>query len=321
MRASPKLSLLCYFWNAGALSTNHLILQNKLPTMSVFGGSLELESQPRLRSVWNSRTGLHDEVSVQLREAYLQDIHEGDRIGYGFNWKLGMTTKYLPNDTKTIVSDKDDTVNDGNSTDSTATIAKRQVIGAERVIRGPRYQFLYSSLPPLFVSPRLSSRLSAPHRTHSSPHNIPASNLTARLSNPSQLLQMTSPRSSGQLRTLYASRRARGVSLADGQGFLYAFVDHGHLWKIGMSHNYDRRRAEWDRQCLCFDRIWLPPLRVLRRRRSESLAHILLELSLYSIQVEGVTLRNLSSSEAGDAFGEGKFGQCLCAAHLHKESR
>ncbi|KAH7871655.1 uncharacterized protein C8R40DRAFT_1072400 [Lentinula edodes] len=238
--------------------------------MSVFGGSLELESQPKLRSVWYSGTGFHDEVSVQLREAYLQNIHEGDRIGYGY-WKLGMTTKCLcPNDGQAVESIQFAIL--VVFTDSTATIAKRQVIGAERVIR---------------VFPRLS----APHRTHSSPHNIPASSLTARLSNPSRLPQMTSPRSSGQLRALYASRRARGVSLADGPGFLYAFVDHGHLWKIGMSDNYDRRRAEWD------------------------------HLASGAHDVEGVTLRNLSSSETGDAFGEGKFGQCLCAAHLHKESR
>ncbi|KAJ3863508.1 hypothetical protein EV359DRAFT_64745 [Lentinula novae-zelandiae] len=217
--------------------------------MSVFGGSLELESQPRLRSVWNSGTGFHDE-----------DIHEGDRIGYDFNWKLGMTTKCLcPNDGQAMKSIQFAIL--VVFTDSTATIAKRQVIGAERVIR---------------VFPRLS----APHRTHSSPHSIPASNLTAHLSNFSRLQQMTSPRSSGQL--------ARSVSLADGPGFLYAFVDHGHLWKIGMSDNYDRRRAEWN------------------------------HLASGAHDVEGVTLRSLSSSETGDAFGEGKFGQCLCAAHLHK---
>ncbi|KAJ3888006.1 hypothetical protein GG344DRAFT_68345 [Lentinula edodes] len=181
--------------------------------MSVFGGSLELESQPKLRSVWNSGTGFYDE-----------DIHEGDRIGYDFNWKLGMTTKCLcPNDGQAIKSIQFAIL--VVFTDSTATIAKRQ---------------------------------------------------------------MTSPRSSGQLRVLYASRRARGVSLADGPGFLYAFVDHGHLWKIGMSDNYDRRRAEWD------------------------------YLASGAHDVEGVTLRSLSSSETGDAFSEGKFGQCLCAVHLHK---
>ncbi|KAJ3897633.1 hypothetical protein F5879DRAFT_927683 [Lentinula edodes] len=61
---------------------------------------------------------------------------------------------------------------------------------------------------------------------------------------------------------------------ADGPGFLYAFIDHGVYWKVGMSVNYDRRKAEWDRQCLCPGRVWLPPMRVLRRRKSGSKAHI-----------------------------------------------
>ncbi|KAJ3766474.1 hypothetical protein FB446DRAFT_794069 [Lentinula raphanica] len=44
------------------------------------------------------------------------------------------------------------------------------------------------------------------------------------------------------LQSLYTSRRARPTSGADGPGFLYAFVDHGHRWKIGMSSNFSRRR-------------------------------------------------------------------------------
>ncbi|KAJ3850691.1 hypothetical protein EV368DRAFT_66391 [Lentinula lateritia] len=43
--------------------------------------------------------------------------------------------------------------------------------------------------------------------------------------------------------------RSRVPSLADGPGFLYAFVDHGVYWKVGMSINYDRRKAEWERHC------------------------------------------------------------------------
>ncbi|KAJ3858279.1 hypothetical protein EV359DRAFT_69136, partial [Lentinula novae-zelandiae] len=49
---------------------------------------------------------------------------------------------------------------------------------------------------------------------------------------------------------------------ADGPGFLYAFVDHGVFWKVGMSIDYDRRKAEWERQCPCPSRVWLPPMRV-----------------------------------------------------------
>ncbi|KAJ3874714.1 hypothetical protein F5051DRAFT_431124 [Lentinula edodes] len=86
---------------------------------------------------------------------------------------------------------------------------------------------------------------------------------------------------SRKLHTLYISRRSRVPSIADGPGFLYAFVDHGVFWKVGMSIDYDRRKAEWERQCPCPSRVWLPPMRVLRRRKSESLAHLLLELACF----------------------------------------
>ncbi|KAJ3964539.1 hypothetical protein EV361DRAFT_873926 [Lentinula raphanica] len=59
---------------------------------------------------------------------------------------------------------------------------------------------------------------------------------------------------------------------------LYAFVEHGHRWKVGMTNDFDRRRAEWDRQCPSSTRIWLPPVAVKRRRRAECLAHLLLEI-------------------------------------------
>ncbi|KAJ3722352.1 hypothetical protein C8R42DRAFT_641758 [Lentinula raphanica] len=58
-----------------------------------------------------------------------------------------------------------------------------------------------------------------------------------------------SKRSPRVLHTLYASRRSRSTSLADGPGFLYAFVDRGHRWKIGMTKDFARRKGEWDRQC------------------------------------------------------------------------
>ncbi|KAJ3869060.1 hypothetical protein EV359DRAFT_60192 [Lentinula novae-zelandiae] len=129
-------------------------------------------------------------------------------------------------------------------------------------------------------------------------------------------------RSAQELHALYASRRARCVSLADGPGFLYAFIEYGHCWKIGMTDNYDRRKAEWDCQCPCPDRVWLPPLHVPRRRRSESLAHILLELKCFKrprIQcTHCITSKNSSSLEDGDEFGEERFGQCLCALDLCK---
>ncbi|KAJ3713917.1 hypothetical protein F5878DRAFT_645900 [Lentinula raphanica] len=83
------------------------------------------------------------------------------------------------------------------------------------------------------------------------------------------------------LRTMYASRRARPTSLADGPGFLYVFIDNGNKWKVGMSKNFARRRAEWNRECPCPNRVWMRPVAVKRRRRAEALAHILLELACF----------------------------------------
>ncbi|KAJ3933657.1 MAG: hypothetical protein NXY57DRAFT_1037451 [Lentinula lateritia] len=61
--------------------------------------------------------------------------------------------------------------------------------------------------------------------------------------------------------------------------FLYAFVDGGVLWKIGMPKDFDRRRAEWDNQCPFPGRIWMAPVPTMTRRRAESLAHLALENS------------------------------------------
>ncbi|KAJ3872471.1 hypothetical protein F5051DRAFT_507096 [Lentinula edodes] len=88
-------------------------------------------------------------------------------------------------------------------------------------------------------------------------------------------------RPSQKLRALYKSRQSCSISPTDGQGFLYAFVDNGNCWKIGMSNHYQRRKTEWERQCPCANRIWLPPIRVSWRRRSESLAHLSLELECF----------------------------------------
>ncbi|KAJ3709429.1 hypothetical protein C8R42DRAFT_649387 [Lentinula raphanica] len=45
-----------------------------------------------------------------------------------------------------------------------------------------------------------------------------------------------------KLCALFASRRSRSTSRADGPGYLYAFLDNGQFWKIGMSNNIGRRR-------------------------------------------------------------------------------
>ncbi|KAJ3753896.1 hypothetical protein EV360DRAFT_74144 [Lentinula raphanica] len=84
-------------------------------------------------------------------------------------------------------------------------------------------------------------------------------------------------RSRRVLRYLYAKRQARSTSRADGPGYIYAFVDRGRRFKIGMTKNFAQRRAQWDRQCPSPTRRWFPPIAVKRRRRAESLAHLLLE--------------------------------------------
>ncbi|KAJ3712735.1 hypothetical protein DFJ43DRAFT_1035483 [Lentinula guzmanii] len=89
---------------------------------------------------------------------------------------------------------------------------------------------------------------------------------------------MSARRPTLKLRALYALRRARATSLADGPGYLYAFVDCSRYWKLGMTSDFDRRKAQWDNECPCAHRRWLPPIRVTRRRRAESLAHLLLEM-------------------------------------------
>ncbi|KAJ3817491.1 hypothetical protein F5880DRAFT_1511734 [Lentinula raphanica] len=87
-----------------------------------------------------------------------------------------------------------------------------------------------------------------------------------------------SRRSRRMLGALYAFRRARPTSRADGPGYLYAYIDNEHLFKIGMTKDFVRRKAEWDRRCPSSNRKWMPPIPVARRRRAESLAHLLLEL-------------------------------------------
>ncbi|KAJ3817642.1 FACT complex subunit SPT16 N-terminal lobe domain-containing protein, partial [Lentinula raphanica] len=77
---------------------------------------------------------------------------------------------------------------------------------------------------------------------------------------------------------LYTKRRARPTSRADGPGYLYAFIDDGRRFKIGMTKDFGRRKAEWDKQCPSTKRRWMAPIAVTRRRRAEALAHLLLEL-------------------------------------------
>ncbi|KAJ3765780.1 hypothetical protein EV361DRAFT_957126 [Lentinula raphanica] len=77
-------------------------------------------------------------------------------------------------------------------------------------------------------------------------------------------------RSHLQLHVLYGVKKSRSTSLADGAGYLYAFVDRGHRWKIGMTNNFARRQREWNRQCPSSSRVWMPPIPVKKRRRAGS---------------------------------------------------
>ncbi|KAJ3715554.1 hypothetical protein C8R42DRAFT_645924 [Lentinula raphanica] len=81
-----------------------------------------------------------------------------------------------------------------------------------------------------------------------------------------------------KLHALYAFRKSRSTSPADGPGYLYAFLDNGLYWKVGTTNNITRRRREWDRDCPCASRRWLVLVPVRRRRRA---AHLLLEIECY----------------------------------------
>ncbi|KAJ3876915.1 hypothetical protein F5051DRAFT_429410 [Lentinula edodes] len=84
-------------------------------------------------------------------------------------------------------------------------------------------------------------------------------------------------RSFDKLQRLYDIRQRRAISDADGEGYLYAYVDSNEV-KMGMTKNFNRRKEEWDKNCPHAGRIWFPPVRVDNRRRAESLAHLLLEM-------------------------------------------
>ncbi|KAH7868905.1 uncharacterized protein C8R40DRAFT_1177344 [Lentinula edodes] len=84
-------------------------------------------------------------------------------------------------------------------------------------------------------------------------------------------------RPSEELQWRYEMRETRGISNADGQGYLYAYVDSDR-WKVGMTNEFVRRQVEWDKDCPYPWRIWLLPIRVANRRRAEALAHLLLKM-------------------------------------------
>ncbi|KAJ3897345.1 hypothetical protein F5879DRAFT_996188 [Lentinula edodes] len=94
---------------------------------------------------------------------------------------------------------------------------------------------------------------------------------------PSYSSSVSMRRSLEELQRRYEMRETRGISNADGQGYLYAYVDNDR-WKVGMTNEFVCRQEEWDKDCPYPWRVWLPPIQVANRRRAEALAHILLEM-------------------------------------------
>ncbi|KAJ4469354.1 hypothetical protein C8R41DRAFT_870995 [Lentinula lateritia] len=94
-----------------------------------------------------------------------------------------------------------------------------------------------------------------------------------------------------RLQKLYTRQRLRLVSPSDGRGWLYAYLDGGIEWKIGMSKDFVRRRRDWEKRCPCRNRKWFPPVPVANRRRAAN-------------QVTECTLRSLPSLAIGGSYGE-----------------
>lgn len=69
-----------------------------------------------------------------------------------------------------------------------------------------------------------------------------------------------------QLRKLYTRQRLRLILPSDGRGRLYAYLDGGVEWKIGMSKDLVRRQHDWEKQCPCQNRKWFPPVPVVNRQ-------------------------------------------------------
>ncbi|KAH7868989.1 hypothetical protein F5051DRAFT_432608 [Lentinula edodes] len=111
-------------------------------------------------------------------------------------------------------------------------------------------------------------------------------------------------RSSRILHALYTSKRSRVPSPADGPGFLYAFVDSDVYWKVGMTSDYDRRKAEWDRQCPCPSRVWLPPVRVVWRRKAGASA----DLASTALTVRAIMVLVFPASRRPDICDTSSFG-------------
>lgn len=89
-------------------------------------------------------------------------------------------------------------------------------------------------------------------------------------------------RPSEDLQQRFVKRRARGISDADGNGYLYAYV-HANEWKIGTTNDFIRRQRQWNQDCPDPSRLWLPPVRVSNRRRAGEF--YILRLSVHPIRV------------------------------------
>ncbi|KAJ3990982.1 hypothetical protein F5050DRAFT_1716460 [Lentinula boryana] len=102
------------------------------------------------------------------------------------------------------------------------------------------------------------------------------------------------------------------MSLADGPGYLYAFVDCSRYWKLGMTSDFDRRKAQWDNECPCAHRRWLPPIRVTRRWRASSNDIVLI--------VDELISKSLYFAVIGTGRGESSFDHSFCGLQYRPNS-
>ncbi|KAJ4480453.1 hypothetical protein C8J55DRAFT_560414 [Lentinula edodes] len=93
--------------------------------------------------------------------------------------------------------------------------------------------------------------------------------------------------------SVFQLQQRRAISDADGEGYLYAYIDSNEV-KMGMTKNFNRRKEEWDKNCPHAGRIWFPPVRVDNRQRA---AHLLLEMDSVVMRSDIPTLPTYRRSD------------------------
>ncbi|KAJ3740097.1 hypothetical protein DFH05DRAFT_1559863 [Lentinula detonsa] len=75
-------------------------------------------------------------------------------------------------------------------------------------------------------------------------------------------------------------------------------------WKLGMTSDFDRRKAQWDNECPCAHKQQLPPIRITRRRRAGPKDIVLI--------VNELILKSLYFAVIGTGRGESSFDHSFC---------